>query len=134
MKQVLIFTSFLFSLALVNCCSDSKHLTKSSNPSKYKEGLKDHFKDYFTIGVAVSPQSLKTDEAGLILQEFNSMTPENAMKMGPIHPFEKVYNWTGGDSIAAFAKRNNLKLADIRYAGIIKLHAGFLQILQPVNK
>jgi endo-1,4-beta-xylanase len=73
-------------------------------------GLKDHFKNYFTIGVAVSPQSLKTDEAGLIVQEFNSMTPENALKMGPVHPFEKVYNWAGGDSIAAFAKRNNMKM------------------------
>src|SRR6188768_4341861 len=72
--------------------------------------LKDHFKDYFTIGVAVSPRALKTDEAELIVKEFNSMTPENAMKMGPIHPFENQYNWAGGDSIAAFAKRNNLKL------------------------
>jgi endo-1,4-beta-xylanase len=110
MKKVLIFTSFIFFLALISGCSNSKHLAKTSNPSKFKEGLKDHFKDYFTIGVAVSPQSLKTDEAGLILQEFNSLTPENAMKMGPIHPFEKAYNWTAADSIAAFAKRNNLKL------------------------
>ena len=73
-------------------------------------GLKDYFKDYFIVGVAVSPRALKTDEAQLILKEFNSMTPENAMKMGPIHPFENQYNWAGGDSIAAFAKRNNLKL------------------------
>jgi endo-1,4-beta-xylanase len=77
---------------------------------KTPAGLKDHFKDYFTIGVAVSPQALKTDEAGLIVKEFSSMTPENAMKMGPIHPFENQYNWAGGDSIAAFAKRNHLKL------------------------
>ena len=72
--------------------------------------MKDHFKDYFTLGVAVSPRALKTDEAQLIVREFNSMTPENAMKMGPIHPFENQYNWVGGDSIAAFAKRNNMKL------------------------
>ena len=74
------------------------------------KGLKDYYKDYFTIGVAVSPRALQTDEAGLILQQFNSMTAENAMKMGPIHPEENRYNWAGGDSIAAFAKRNNLKL------------------------
>ena len=110
MRQIFLVTCFLISLAVINSCSDSRHLNKSSYPAKVKEGLKDHFKDYFTIGVAVSPQSLKTDEAGLILQEFNSMTAENAMKMGPIHPFEKQYNWAGGDSIAAFAKRNGLKL------------------------
>lgn len=74
------------------------------------KGLKDYFKKDFTIGVAVSPRALKTDEAILITKEFNSMTPENAMKMGPIHPFENQYNWAGGDSIAAFAKRNNMKL------------------------
>jgi endo-1,4-beta-xylanase len=68
------------------------------------------YKDYFLIGVAVSPRALKTDEAALITAQFNSMTAENAMKMGPIHPREKEYNWAGGDSIAAFAKRNNMKL------------------------
>ena len=79
-----------------------------SAPSE--KGLKDYYKNYFTIGVAVSPQALKTDEAQLILQQFNSLTPENAMKMGPIHPKENEYAWTNADSIAAFAQRNKLKL------------------------
>jgi len=74
------------------------------------KGLKDYYRNYFTVGVAVSPRALQTDEAGLIVQQFGSMTAENAMKMGPIHPEENRYNWAGGDSIAAFAKRNNLKL------------------------
>jgi len=108
MIRIFIFANILMSLVFIESCSDSKNLNKNSAINK--EGLKDHFKDYFTIGVAVSPQALKTDEAELILKEFNSMTPENAMKMGPIHPKENEYNWAGGDSIAAFAKRNNLKL------------------------
>ncbi|MGB8191531.1 MAG: endo-1,4-beta-xylanase [Chitinophagaceae bacterium] len=74
------------------------------------KGLKEYYKDYFLMGVAVSPRSLKTDEAQLVLQQFNSITAENAMKMGPIHPTEKDYNFTGADSIAAFAKRNGLKM------------------------
>ena len=74
------------------------------------KGLKDIYSGYFTMGVAVSPNALKTDEAVLIRQQFGSMTAENAMKMGPIHPRENFYNWAGGDSIAAFAKRNNMKL------------------------
>ena len=77
-------------------------LNLSINTRAQEKGLKDYFKNDFTIGVAVSPRALKTDEAQLILKEFNSMTPENAMKMGPIHPFENQYNWAGGDSIAAF--------------------------------
>jgi endo-1,4-beta-xylanase len=73
-------------------------------------GLKDYYKDYFPIGVAVSPQALKTDAAQMILQQFGSMTAENAMKMGPIHPKENEYNWANADSIVAFAQRNKLKL------------------------
>ena len=105
MKKSFISRSIIAALAFTFQFNSAQ-----SQQSSNEKGLKDHFKNYFTIGVAVSPQSLKTDEAVLILQQFNSMTPENAMKMGPIHPLEKVYNWTGGDSIAAFAKRNNLKL------------------------
>lgn len=74
------------------------------------KGLQFYFKNYFTMGVAVSPRSLHTDEAGLILQQFGSLTAENAMKMGPIHPKENEYNWKDADSIVAFAKRNHLKI------------------------
>lgn len=78
--------------------------------SNKEQGLRDYYKKYFTIGVAVSPQALKTDEAALIKDQFNSMTPENALKMGPVHPREHEYNWAGGDSIAAFANRNKIKM------------------------
>lgn len=104
-KRVAIFSTTVAALFFVQCTVAQK--TAATVSSK---GLKDHYNGYFTVGVAVSPQALKTDEAGLILGNFNSMTPENAMKMGPIHPRPDRYNWAGGDSIAAFAKRNNLKL------------------------
>jgi len=73
-------------------------------------GLKDYYKKYFPIGVSVMPSNLKGDEAELILQQFNSLTPENSMKMAPVHPEETRYNWNDADSIAAFAQRNGLKL------------------------
>jgi endo-1,4-beta-xylanase len=75
-----------------------------------EKGLKDYFKGYFTMGVAVTPRNLKGDEAKLILQHFESLTAENAMKMGPIHPEEKRYYWKDADEITAFAQQNNLKL------------------------
>jgi endo-1,4-beta-xylanase len=74
------------------------------------KGLKDYYKDHFPVGTAVSPRALQTDEADLILQHFNSITAENAMKMGPIHPRENEYYWKDADSIVAFALRNNLRL------------------------
>jgi endo-1,4-beta-xylanase len=46
----------------------------------------------------------------LVLKEFNSLTPENDMKIGPIHPFPNLYNWTNADSIVAFAEHHHLKI------------------------
>jgi endo-1,4-beta-xylanase len=75
------------------------------------KGLKDYYQSYFPVGVAVSPSSLKdTASKALILQQFNSLTPENAMKMGPIHPQENRYAWDNADAIVAFAQANGLKV------------------------
>jgi endo-1,4-beta-xylanase len=95
---------FILAFAFVGC------IHAGYCQSKPDKGLKDYYKDFFPIGVAVSPQALKTDQATLIVEQFNSMTPENAMKMGPIHPKENEYFWSHADSIVAFAQRNNLKL------------------------
>lgn len=90
-------------------CSSSKPSDSPAAPASTPK-LKEVYKDYFDIGVAVSPAALKTDEATLVLQQFNSLTPENAMKMGPIQPREGAFNWRDADTIAAFAQRNNLKM------------------------
>ena len=68
------------------------------------KGLKDYYKAYFPVGVAVSPQGLKGADGELIKQQFNSITPENAMKMGPIHPEENRYFWKDADEIVQFAQ------------------------------
>lgn len=73
-------------------------------------GLKDYYKTYFPIGVAVAPRNLTGPEAEFIVRHFNSITPENAMKMGPIHPEEGRYFWQDADAIADFAQRNKLKM------------------------
>ena len=44
-------------------------------------GLKDAYKDYFMIGVAVNQRNISTPEQiALIEKEFNSITAENDMK------------------------------------------------------
>ncbi len=82
-------------------------LSQGQQPAR---GLKDYYANYFTMGVSVSPRALKTDEAELIKTQFNSITAENAMKMGPIHPTEAAYFWAHSDSIVAFATRNQMKI------------------------
>lgn len=95
---------FLFS------CNYSSHLQTKTKTLDSTQGLKDYYAAFFPIGVAVSPYALHSDQAGLIIKQFNSLTPENAMKMGPIHPKEAEYFWREADSIAAFAKRHGMKM------------------------
>ena len=100
-----LLVSFI-SMLLISCGSGSK-LSKSSNSAK---GLKDYYKDYFLMGAAVTPRSLHGGDSALIVDHFNSITAENAMKMGPIHPKENEYNWKDADSIYAFAKKHGIKM------------------------
>jgi endo-1,4-beta-xylanase len=103
-----IFSVSLVVLLAEGCKSGKVQKQQTNDRTK---GLKDYYKDYFTMGVAVSPQGLKrAEESELVLQQFSSITPENAMKMGPIHPQQNEYYWRDADSIVAFANQHNLKV------------------------
>jgi len=109
MKRHLLLTlTSLLLLSGSNSCGQASE--KAVAPNADVKGLKDYYKDYFDMGAAVSPRALLSDESSLVLSQFNSLTAENAMKMGPIHPRENEYNWKDADSIAAFARRHHLKL------------------------
>jgi endo-1,4-beta-xylanase len=94
------YPSFLLTSAFFTLCLSGK-------PPK---GLKDYYKDYFPIGVAVSVRSITSPDSTLILRQFNSVTPENAMKMGPIHPEEGRYNWKDADAIVDFATAHDIRI------------------------
>jgi endo-1,4-beta-xylanase len=94
-------------IILVACCSMAQGQPPANAQGK---GLKDYYRDYFPIGVAVSPRSLTGPTAALILQQFNSVTPENAMKMGAIHPQENTYFWRDADSIVDFATAHGIRI------------------------
>ena len=81
-----------------------------SQPAIAQKGLKDYYQDYFPIGVSVMPRELSGPDSALILQQFNSLTPENSMKLGPIHPEENRYNWNAADSIVAFAQAHGMRV------------------------
>jgi len=74
-------------------------------------GLKDAYKDYFTIGVAVNQKNV-TDPAQIeiIKKQFNSVTAENDWKPGEIHPKEGVWNFEKADKIANFCRENGIKM------------------------
>ena len=88
----------------------SSHSILCQSPAADSKGLKDYYNDYFTMGVAVAPRDLTGPEAELILKNFTSLTAENVMKMGPIHPEENRYNWDPADQIVNFAQSHKLKM------------------------
>ena len=74
-------------------------------------GLKDAYKDYFLIGVALNQRNVANDEQQqLAIKEFSSITAENDMKPGELHPKEGVWDFSKADKIADFCRKNGIKL------------------------
>ncbi len=75
------------------------------------DGLKDAYKDYFKIGVAVNNRNVTDpDQIKVVLREFNSITAENAMKPQPTEPKKGEFNWKDADEIANFCRANGIKM------------------------
>ena len=111
MKNYLLFVCVFLTIKLSAQAHKVLIDGKDSHQKVLEKGLKDYYKNYFPIGVAVSPQLFDdTSSAALITTHFSSMTPENVMKMGPIHPEENRYNWEPADKIVDFAQKNGLLL------------------------
>lgn len=108
MMKCLLFNSRL--LGLYAAVAALSAFQPSAYAQSAKKGLKDYYQSYFPIGVAVNTHNITGAEAEMILKNFNSITPENAMKMGPIHPEKNRYFWRDADSIVNFAQKNGLRV------------------------
>ena len=75
------------------------------------QGLKDAYKGYFTIGVAVNQRNVTNpDQQALICREFNSVTAENDMKPQPTEPRQGQFDFSRADRIANFCRQNGIKM------------------------
>ncbi len=72
--------------------------------------LAEVYKDYFKIGAAVTVNDLVRLHGELLKKHFNSLTAENAMKFGEIHPSEDRFDFEKADKMMEFAKSNHLKM------------------------
>lgn len=72
-------------------------------------GLKDKYKDYFKIGTAVNPKTVKTHEK-LLKTHFNCLTCENESKPSNILRNENEYYFDQVDGILKFAKDNDMAM------------------------
>jgi len=66
----------------------------------------------FPFGAALNVYLLKnnTKYRSTVIKEFNSVTPENAMKMKNISLGRGLYNWTDADYIVDFAQQNGMRI------------------------
>jgi GH35 family endo-1,4-beta-xylanase/enterochelin esterase-like enzyme len=86
-------------------------LLMMGSTATFAQGLKDAYKDYFMIGVAVNGRNVTNPEQmALVKKEFNSITAENDMKPEPTEPQEGEFRWENADRIANFARANGIKL------------------------
>jgi len=63
------------------------------------------------FGAALDPRAF--DEPGyraLATAQLTSVTPENAMKWGPVEPIRGEFDWKNADALVAFAKANAQKI------------------------
>ena len=67
------------------------------------------YKDYFPIGAAISCDQIKTHKE-IIINHFNSITPENELKFGQIHPKEGEFIFNNADNLVQFSSENNLMI------------------------
>jgi endo-1,4-beta-xylanase len=64
------------------------------------------------VGAAVDPDLLERDEAyaATLLREFNAITPENALKWGPVHPAPHRWHFDPADRLVEFAEAHRLRV------------------------
>ena len=82
----------------------------SVNYSGAQRGLKDAYKDYFKVGVALNTRNFSEAEQQIVLANYNSVTCENAMKAASLHPAEGVWRWENADSIANWCRRHGIPM------------------------
>lgn len=105
----LILTGGIFFAACLGCLAQGPGASRQTIDDGI--GLKDAYKDHFMIGVAVNKRNIvNPQQTELIVKEFNSITAENDMKPILVQPREGEYYFGAADSIADFARKNNLKL------------------------
>jgi endo-1,4-beta-xylanase len=81
--------------------------------AKKELALKDVLGKYFLIGAAVDTAIVhghNPNGAKIVLEQFNSIVPENCMKGEVIHPAENKYDWNDADLTVKFAQENKLSL------------------------
>ncbi len=106
-----IYTPFLgiclSFLIFVGCTSTER---QKETPTTLQD-LKDAYQDAFLIGCALNVEvssGVDSISQKIILQQFNSITPENVMKAEVVNPEPGGYDFQAADDFVEFGQKNNM--------------------------
>lgn len=92
--------------------SEGANPPSSQGTPQDRRSLKEAVGERFKVGVGVSHFAVQNPEdAALIRQHFQILTPENCMKPQGIHPAEDKWNFEAADRFVDFARSNKLEIA-----------------------
>lgn len=119
--KTLYFTRFkiaayaaLIALALTGTLSCQRGVEPEPEPTAEGETLSEIYAPYFRIGAAVAGGEYgydtfrANDNAEAVIAEFSSLTAENAMKAGVIHPTANSWNYAAADKIVSWATARDI--------------------------
>lgn len=100
----IIINVSIFFLLLISC--------KSRTPSSSDKAETLKSVSSFPVGVAVGEDLLINNipYRDVVLNEYNSITPENAGKFESLHPQENIFDFSKLDTIVAFAVKNKIRV------------------------
>ncbi len=120
MTKHLVLGAVAFSLALFAAQTQwaanaqqagDSHLDVAQSSQRDRRSLKEAVDDRYKLGVGVSHLVVQDpDDAALIRQHFQILTPENCMKPQSIHPAENEWNFEASDRFVDFARANKLEV------------------------
>ncbi len=99
MRYQAIFILLIFGVVSVFYCA------------RAPQTLKEAYKDFFLIGTALGGSQIAGEDPQaleLTVREFNTITPENEMKFGPIHPQPDSFNFEPADRFVQFGEKNGM--------------------------
>jgi len=106
-KNIILW--LLVTLFIPISCS-SKNEVIPDPPVVETKGLKEVSLFPFGASLSINLLKNKVPYRNLVSREFNSVTAENAMKIGQIHPSENKYFWDDADYLVNFAKGQGIRV------------------------
>lgn len=107
---------FLLGLAIFMACKETQIMEPAEKlQGGYQTSVEDTSLRVFApypFGAAVNVNLLRNNNQyrALVMHEFNSLTPENAMKTRFIHPQQDSYDWTDADYLVDFAEEHDMRI------------------------